>query len=130
MEKRLHLHKIVHGFLAAGTRRNVRALLFGQKRNQTFDTDSIFKFCGRVLKTVAESLTFVVLFQHVPHPSLLTAGSSEFQLSRALAWLTTRRRARKSLTFTVFAFKSKTSAISSIENPSTSFKISIRRSLS
>src|SRR5712692_4313514 len=52
------------------------------------------------------------------------------QFPRALACFTTRRRARNSLTFTVFAFRSKTSAISSIENPSTSFSISISRSRS
>src|SRR5437762_2734924 len=52
------------------------------------------------------------------------------QFPCALAWPTTRRRARKSLTFTVLAFKFRTSAISSIENPSTSFKISISRSRS
>src|SRR5207248_7936284 len=52
------------------------------------------------------------------------------QSTRFFARLTTRRRARKSLTFTVLPFRFKTSAISSIENPSTSFRISISRSLS
>src|SRR6266446_838959 len=52
------------------------------------------------------------------------------QSPRFFAWLTTRRRARNSLTFTVFPFRLKTSAISSIEYPSTSFRISISRSRS
>src|SRR2546429_6178068 len=40
--------------------------------------------------------------------------------SCALAWPTTRRRARKSLTFTVLAFKFRTSAISSRSEEHTS----------
>src|SRR5258708_28746828 len=52
------------------------------------------------------------------------------QSPRFFARLTTLRRARKSLTFTVLPFRFRTSAISSIENPSTSFRISISRSRS
>src|SRR5882762_382088 len=67
---------------------------------------------------------------HIPASLPLYRSCLRHQSPRFFAWLTTRRRARKSLTFTVFPFRLRTSAISSMENPSTSFSISISRSRS
>src|SRR6266481_9703327 len=78
----------------------------------------------RDLQRVSQMFAFAILsFQQLPHARLLAA-----QLPRLLASSTIRRRARKSRTFTVFAFSCNTSPISSIENPSTSLRISISRS--
>src|SRR5262249_4352484 len=56
-------------------------------------------------------------------PEISNSCGDQVPLLRAEA--TRRRLARNSLTLTVFAFKSSTSAISSIENPSTSFSTNI-----